>query len=55
MNDEKLTQLLKETQTQADEAATQFGKLLRKGAEKLRDAADKAAEAIRQDIDRHPD
>jgi hypothetical protein len=55
MNDDKLQQALKQTQAQAEEAASQLGGLLRKGAEKLKQAADAATEAIRNDIDNHPE
>jgi hypothetical protein len=54
-NNEKLQQALKQTQAQAEEAAQQLGGLLRKGAEKLKEAAEAASQAIRDDIDRHPD
>lgn len=58
MNDntnEKLQQALKQTQAQAEEAAQQLGGLLRKGADKLKEAAEKAGEAIRNDINNHPE
>lgn len=55
MNEEKLQQALKETQIQAEEAASKLGALLRKGAEKLRDAADAASEVIREDLRNRPE
>jgi len=42
---------LKQTQEQTEEAAVQFGALLRKGADALKQAADAAADTIRKDID----
>ena len=54
-NNEKLQQAIKQTQAQAEEAAQQLGGLLRKGAEKLKEAAEKATEAIRNDINNHPE
>ena len=54
-NDEKLQQAIKKTQEQAEEAAQHFGGLLRKGAEKLKEAADAASDAIRKDIDSRAD
>lgn len=55
MNDEKIQQAIKQTQAQAEEAASQLGGLLRKGADKLKAAAEAASEAIRNDIDKHPE
>ena len=54
-NDEKLAQAIKQTQLQAEEAASKLGGLLRKGAEKLRDAAEAASEAIREDLKNRPE
>lgn len=55
MNEDKFQEAMKQTQAQAEEAVSQLGGLLRKGAEKLKEYADKTADAIREDIDRHPD
>lgn len=55
MNEEQLQKALKQTQIQAEDAAGKFGALLRKGAEKLREAADATAEAVRKDLENHPD
>ena len=61
MNDDKvneakarLDEALKETQAQSAEAAKQMGVLFTFGAQKLREAADKAAQAIRDDINKRP-
>jgi hypothetical protein len=61
MNDELLEQAkarmqdaLKQTQEQTQEAAVQLGGLLRIGAKKLKDAADAASQAIRDDINNRP-
>ena len=61
MNDDKveeaktrLNDALKETQAQSAEAAKQMGVLFNFGAKKLREAADKAAQAIRDDINKRP-
>lgn len=54
MNDDqkaKLEDALRQTQVQAEEAASQLGALLRVGAKKLKEAADKAKDAIQKDID----
>ena len=57
-NDEKLAQAIKHTQEQAEGAAQQLTGFLLKGAEKLKAAAqaaaDAASEAIRNDINNHP-
>ncbi len=55
MNEDKFQEAVKQTQAQAEEAVSQLGGLLRKGADKLRQYAEKTAGAIREDIDRHPD
>lgn len=47
----RVKEALKETQVQAEEAAVQLGGLLRIGANKLRQAAGMAREAIQRDID----
>ena len=47
----RLDQAVKQTQVQAEEAAVQLGGLLRVGAKKLKEAADKARDAIQRDID----
>lgn len=59
MNDEMLEQAkarmqeaLRQTQVQTEDAAVQLGGFLRKGAEQLKKAADVAAHAIRDDINR---
>lgn len=61
MNDEMLEQAkarmqeaLRQTQEQTEDAAVQLGGLFRKGAEQLKKAADIAAQAIREDINRRP-
>lgn len=54
MNDDqkaKVQDALKQTQAQAEEAATQLGALFRVGAKKLKEAADKAKDAIQKDIE----
>ena len=55
MNEDKIAEALKQTQAQAEEAATQLGGLLRKGAEKLKEAAQAASDAIRNDINSRPE
>ncbi|HET6895729.1 MAG TPA: hypothetical protein VFH72_10150 [Candidatus Baltobacteraceae bacterium] len=53
MNDDqkaKMQEAIKQTQVQAEEAASQLGAFLRVGAQKLKEAADKAKEAIQNDI-----
>lgn len=50
----RVNDAIRRTQAQAEEAATLLGPLLRKGAEKLKEAADAAAQAIRNDINRRP-
>jgi hypothetical protein len=54
----RIKEALKQTQTQTEEAAAQtvaqVGGLLRIGAKKLREAADKAREVIQRDIDSRP-
>lgn len=50
----RVKEALKETQVQAEEAAVQLGGLLRIGANKLRQAAGMAREAIQRDIDSRP-
>jgi uncharacterized protein (DUF3084 family) len=57
MNDElleqakaRMQQALQQTQEQTQEAAVQLGGLLRIGAQKLKEAADAASQAIRDDI-----
>lgn len=47
----RLQEALKQTQAQTEEAATQLGAFFRVGAKKLKEAADKAKEAIQRDID----
>lgn len=47
----KVQEALKQTQAQAEEAATQLGAFFRVGAKKLKEAADKAKDAIQKDID----
>lgn len=47
----KMQEALKQTQAQAEEAATQLGSLFRVGARKLKEAADKTRDAIQKDID----
>lgn len=47
----RIQDALKQTQAQTEEAATQLGAFLRVGAKKLKEAADKAKEAIQRDID----
>lgn len=47
----KVQEALKQTQAQAEEAASQLGGLLRIGAKKLKEAADKTRDAIQKDID----
>ncbi|HLI94581.1 MAG TPA: hypothetical protein VKT72_00685 [Candidatus Baltobacteraceae bacterium] len=55
---ERIKAALKQTQTQTEDAASktaaQVGGLLRVGARKLREAAEKAKEAIQRDIDSRP-
>jgi hypothetical protein len=54
MNDDqkaKVQEALKQTQAQAEEAATQLGALFRIGAKNLHEAADKTREAIQKDLD----
>jgi predicted RNA-binding protein with PIN domain len=54
----RIKEALKQTQAQTEDAAaqtaTQVGGLLRVGAQKLREAADKAKDAIQRDIDSRP-
>jgi hypothetical protein len=50
----RIDQALKQTQVQTEEAAAQLGGLLRVGVRKLREAADKAKDAIQRDIDSRP-
>lgn len=50
----RLDEALKNTQAQTEEAAAQLGGLLRVGVKKLREAADKAKDAIQRDIDSRP-
>jgi len=50
----RLDEALKNTQAQTEEAAAQLGGLLRVGVRKLREAADKAKDAIQRDIDSRP-
>jgi hypothetical protein len=50
----RMEEALKQTQAQTEDAATKLGPLLRKGAEKLKEAADAAGRAIRDDINRRP-
>lgn len=45
---------LRETQDQTKDAAEHLGGLLRSGAKKLKEAADTASQAIRDDINRRP-
>jgi hypothetical protein len=45
---------LRQTQAQTEDAAQQLGGLLRIGFEKLKQASDKAADAIRRDISSRP-
>jgi hypothetical protein len=47
----RLDEAVKNTQAQTEEAAAQLGGLLRVGVRKLREAADKAKDAIQRDID----
>lgn len=61
MNDEfldkakqRMQDALKITQEQTEDAAGQLGGLLRKGASHLKKAADAAADAIRDDINKRP-
>lgn len=61
MNDEfldrtkqRMQDALKITQEQTEDAAGQLGGLLRKGAAHLKKAADAAADAIRDDINKRP-
>jgi hypothetical protein len=54
MNDDqkaKMQEALKQTQAQAEEAASQLGALFRIGAKKLKEAADSAKDAIQKDLD----
>jgi hypothetical protein len=53
MND-KIQDALKQTQSQTEEAAAQLGGLLRLGARKLKEAAEKTREAIQRDINSRP-
>lgn len=46
--------VLKTTQAQAEEAAGYVGDFLKTSGQKLKAAADTAAQAIRDDIDRRP-
>ena len=55
MNEDKLRQAMHETQAQAEEAAVKLGGLLRKGVQKIREAADAASDAIRDDIKNRPE
>ncbi len=50
----RIEDAMRQTQAQTEEAATQLGGLLRMGAQKLREAAGKAKEAIQRDIDSRP-
>ncbi len=54
----RIKDAVKQTQAQTEEAAAQtaaqVGGLLRIGAQKLREAAEKAKEAIQRDIDSRP-
>jgi hypothetical protein len=47
----KMQDALKQTQAQAEEAASQLGALFRIGAKKLKEAADNAKDAIQKDLD----
>lgn len=49
---EQLHNALRETQDQTKDVAAHLGGLLRLGAKKLREAADTASQAIRDDINR---
>jgi hypothetical protein len=54
MNDQtkaRIDEALKQTQTQAEEAALQLGAFLKTGAQKLKEAAEKTREAIQKDLD----
>ena len=51
---ERVQDALNKTQEQTQEAATQIGGLLRFGAKKLKEAADAASQAIRDDINSRP-
>jgi len=51
---ERVQDALKQTQEQTQEAATQLGGLLRMGASKLKEVADAASQAIRDDINNRP-
>lgn len=55
MNEEKLRQAMHETQAQAEEAAVKLGGLLRKGVQKIKQAAEAASDAIREDIHNRPE
>jgi hypothetical protein len=50
----RLKAALQQTQAQTDEAATKLGPLLRKGAAKVRQAAEAARGAIQSDIEKRP-
>ncbi|HEV3155029.1 MAG TPA: hypothetical protein VGZ02_14570 [Candidatus Baltobacteraceae bacterium] len=54
MNDDKLNDVLKQTQAQAEEAVDKLGVFLRKGAGKLKEVAEKASEQIRKDLEGRP-
>ena len=54
MNDEKIQRALEETQAQAEQVFNRAGDLLRKGAGKLKEAAEAASEAIRKDLEDRP-
>jgi hypothetical protein len=62
MNDEllekakvRMQDALHKTQEQTEDAAVQLGGFLRYGAKKLKQAADAASQAIRDDINSRPD
>jgi hypothetical protein len=61
MNDElkrqakaRIDAALKQTQSQTEEVAADLGGLFRVGVQKLREAADKAKDAIQRDINSRP-
>lgn len=49
---QRVNDALEETQKQSQEAATQLGSLLRLGAKKMQQAAEKAGRAIAEDINK---
>lgn len=52
MDDERMREAVDRTREQIEQAAGMAASLLRKGADKLKDAADAASAAIRDDLNK---